>query len=158
MAEKQAEKVAPKPDEAGGIEANQFFGAMAEAIKGAFQAGVREVNPRRDNPNYVPDEDRAPAGVTKNALTRRVIFKGIVQEEKQLTPEEIDLFNQLVAPIETTMVMNGMPPKAVTVKQNNNGTIPDLTIDFPLSIEERAYMPSLKKILRGLIAGATVIE
>ena len=152
MAEKQTEQ---KPQDSS-IDAGQFLNVLGDAIKGAMKAGVAEVNPKRDNPNYVPSSQRAPAGIEREALTRRVIFKGIIQEDAQLTGEEIRLFNQL-PPMTATVTVAGLPREFV-VTQENKGSVPDLKIDFPLSIEERAYMPSLVKILRALIAGDSVID
>lgn len=152
MAEKQA--AAQQQDNS--IDAGQFLNVLGDAIKGAMAEGAKQVNPKRDNPNYVPNTQRAPAGVDRETLTRRVIFKGIIQEESQLTGEEIHLFNQL-QPLVATVTVAGLPREFV-VTQENKGSVPDLKIDFPLSIEERAYMPSLAKILRALIAGVSVIE
>lgn len=152
------EKIEKAADGAVGV--NEFLGVMGQALKDAMRQGVQEVNPRRDNPNYVPDSLRKPAGVARETLTHRVIFKGIIQEEQQLTGDEIHLFNEVAkaAPLHIVMTLNGTPPREVSVRVENKGSIPDLLIDFPLSTEERAYMPSLVKILRGLIAGVSVIE
>lgn len=146
-----------KAEQDGSVGVNEFMNSMADAIKSAMQQGVQAVNPRRDNPNPIPDSERAPAGVEKEPLTRRVIFKGIVQEDQQITPEEAHLFN-LLQPVHKILVCAGLP-REFTVRQENKGSVPDLIIDFPLSIEERAYMPSLVKILKALIDPAiTVIE
>ena len=152
MAEKQIEQ---KPQDTS-IDAGQFLNVLGDAIKGAMAEGVRAVNPKRDNPNYVADTQRAPAGQERETLTRRVIFKGIIQEDAQLTAEEIHLFNQL-QPMVAIVTVAGLPREFV-VTQENKGSVPDLKIDFPLSTEERAYMPSLPKILRALISGVSVIE
>jgi hypothetical protein len=149
-----AEKQAAQQDSS--IDADKFLSVLGDAIKGAVESGARAVNPKRDNPNYVPSSHRAPAGQERETLTRRVIFKGIIQEDAQLTAEEIHLFNQL-QPMVAVVTVAGLPREFV-VTQENKGSVPDLKIDFPLSIEERAYMPSLPRILRALISGASVID
>jgi hypothetical protein len=154
MAEKVA--AAEQKTQDGSIDAGSFLNVLGDAIKGAMEQGARAVNPKRDNPNYVPSSDRAPAGVDRETLTRRYIYKGVVQEDTQLTGEEISLLNQ-VTPCARTIVAAGLPREFV-VTQENKGSIPDLKIDFPLSIEERAYFPSLVKVLKALISGASTIE
>lgn len=142
---------APEKAPDGAIDANQFLGALGSAIKDAMKQGIQEVNPKRDNPNYEEDSDRKPKGVVKEVLTRKVIFKGIPQEDSQLTPEECHLFNQL-QPCAITLNVGGLP-RLFQVINVQGGSTPEIKIDFPLSTEERAFMPSLVKILRAIIAG-----
>lgn len=135
--------------------AKAMGGEMGRAIQEAMALGAHQIRPNRDNPNYVPVSVFTPAGVVKEPLKRRTFFKGVEQDAALLTPEEVALLNQVVQGDYSIEV--GGVPRTFTVREKTDGTHAEVKIDFPLSSEERAYMPAMTTILRAMIAGVGAI-
>lgn len=138
----------PAPAAASAPELAQgFSNALADALRGI----VQQINPRlRENPNYTEDSVLNPRGVVKTPWTRRYFFAGVEQEQRQCTPEEADLFEQLKDG--KYHVVDGVPRWLVTEKVN--GSSREVWVEVPCrDADQRASLPSLRRILREMVLG-----
>jgi hypothetical protein len=155
MADKQAVADAPGLEALAAILQTLTQG-QADVIREAMKQGAHELRPNRDNPNYQEDSIYRPKGVEKPPLRRRTFFKGVEQDHHMLTPEEVQLFNQLEAG-DYRITIRGVP-KLYSVVEKSDGNSAELHIDFPLTHEERVQGPGLVRLLRAILSGVTVIE